>query len=285
MIGRLVVFVFLLAVPASAAVTLPWSTTFNCTAITQSDVGWPGCDGMSSYGGWTSGNGGKEEITASANYSGGGGGKGQRHEISNGTNSNSGSLVTNFNNPSTEIYVRWYFRFQAGLQVSSNTSPHKMLYWNDCTGNGGGCYFAMGPNVVRMTVAGTNYDNGSTWGFNDLMGGSTSDGQWHWVELHVKRVSGSGNDIAEAWFDGVQRLNRTNVTFNGTTAGFDGAIIPENGAFVTSPTNQDNYEDIDDIAIQTTGPIGALGGGGSSSGSHPSGGVKMAPMLNLRRGS
>lgn len=26
-------------------------------------------------------------------------------------------------------------------------------------------------------------------------------------------------------------------------------------------------------------------GGGSSSGSHPSGGVKMAPMLNLRRGS
>lgn len=254
---------------AYASVTLPFSTTYDCVEQQQADGTWVTCDGMSSYGGWTAANGGKEQITTAANYSGGGGGRGQRHWISNGTNSNSGSVVTSFTNPSTEIYIRWYVRFQSGLDLGSAGSPHKLLYWNDCTGNAGGCYFAINDTTVRLSVAGANYDNGGTWGWQDWMGGTTADGNWHWIELHVHRVSGSGNDVVEAWFDGTKRLDRSNVTFNGNAGGFDGAIIPENGAFVVSPTNIDMYEDIDDLAIQTTGPIGALsggGGGGSSTG-------------------
>lgn len=254
-----------------AGVTIPFTTTYDCVEQDQNDVGWPNCDGLGQAGSWTATNGGVEQITSSANYASGGGGRGQRHWISNGTNFLSGSIDVDIDNPSTELYVRWYVRFQSGLALGSSSSPHKILYFtgSTCTGRPGGCYFAISTVGARITM-GTNYDNGDAWGWNDMMGGSNSaDGQWHWFEIHVKRNSGAGDDVAQLWVDGTLRLDRNDVSFGGDTSGFTSFRLPENGAFVVSPTSIDMYEDIDDLAIQTTGPIGALGsggGGGSSTG-------------------
>lgn len=244
-----------------AAVTLPFSTTYDCAEQQQADGTWVTCDGLSSSGGWTTSNGAKEAITTSANYSSGGGGRGQRHWIGDGTNNNSGSIHVGINSPPQVMYVRFYFRYQSGISMSGGS--HKILYFtgSDCSGNAGGCYFAFeGTGNFRLTVAGSNYDNGSTWGWNDLHGGASSDGNWHWVEVMVNRTAGT----AKAWFDGTLRLDQSSVTYGGSGAGFSGFELPENAVVSTGGT--DKFEDIDDLAIQTTGPIGALSGGGSGGG-------------------
>lgn len=253
-----------------ASVTLPFTTTYNCAEQQQADGTWVTCDGLNSFGGWTTSLGAKEQITTAANYSGGGGGRGQRHWIHDGKNDNSGSVSYSITNAGTELYIRWYFRFQTGLGLGPTTGPHKMLYFNPCANNGGGCYFALADTTVRLTVAANNFDNGATWGFNNMMGGSTSDGNWHWVELHVKKISNTGADgIVEAWFDGVKRLDRNNVVFNsggsdpGPLGSFDGFTLPENGEFSIAG-GVDKFEDLDDVAIRSTGPIGALSGSGGT---------------------
>lgn len=254
---------------AWAAVDLPFSTTFNCAEQAQGQVGtWVTCDGMSSYGGWTTSPGSVgEQITSAANHAAGGGGRGQRHWIGDGLNNNSGSIRINFNTPGNELWIRWYFRHESGLIIPIDDSGQKMLYFTgaggSCAGNTGGCYFLLGKTTSRLTVSGTNYFSTVPFGSEDLWGGTSSDGQWHWVELHVKKVSTSGADgIVQAWYDGVLRLDRSDVIFGGDlSTGFTGFTIPENARFTTIGGNE-MYQDIDDIEIRTTGPIGPLGGGG-----------------------
>ena len=57
---------------------------------------------------------------------------------------------------------------------------------------------------------------------------------------------------------GVLRLDESNVDFRSPYGGFGGFVIPSNGLFATVG-GLDMYEDIDDVKIQTTGPIGCIG--------------------------
>ena len=80
---------------ASAAINLPWSTTYNCPDWAQSNGLYNvNCDGLTGFGDWTCNNGDgtirEEQITAAANYPSGGGGKGQRHWLGDGVNNISG---------------------------------------------------------------------------------------------------------------------------------------------------------------------------------------------------
>jgi len=244
---------YLLPASAMATINLPFSTTYDCAEQDQNDAGWVTCDGISKELD-SHPSGCPEAITTSANYSSGEGGRGQRHWMNSGTNSNSGNLAYSFSQVS-ELFVRWYVRFESGVDLGSSSSPHKILYFNGTgCGHGGGCYFAISDSTIRLTNAGNNFTNGNTWGWTDMMGGSTADGNWHWFEAHV-----TTGGVAQLYVDGTLRLDRSDVSYG--SSGFSKFSLPSNGDFDHSGCKA---EDIDEVAIQTTGPIGAFGGASPS---------------------
>ncbi len=207
----------------------------------------------------------QELITSTANYSGGNGGKGQRHWLGDGENNNSGGTIIGFNTGQTEIWVRWYMRFQTGF-AWAGYSGFKILYLLEpsrATLN----YFmvAKGSNTFTYsTQVGDhlNWENTDAgWQQTFCGGGTTSDGSWHCIELHLKSETGVGtNDgILQWWADGVLKGNFNNVNHGFTSGGKTiGAILigsnskyPDNGLVPY-------YVDYDDIAISTTGYIGPI---------------------------
>ncbi|MFZ5468698.1 MAG: MYXO-CTERM sorting domain-containing protein [Myxococcota bacterium] len=240
------------------AISLPFSTTYDC-AEQQAYTPSLSCDGLSWYGAWTTQAGANEQVTSAANYPDGGGGRGQRHWIGNGLNQNSGSILYDF--PATnEVYVRWYVRWQPGLATTSGSSGQKVLYFagNGC-GNGGGCYFDIQGAALRTVVAGRPYTT-TTYGWNALNGGvNSSTGAWSCFEIHVKSETApdAGNGVAQWWIDGTLRHDHRTVSFGNSATGFNFFILPENANVVTV-SGQDMYNDIDDVIVQTTGPIGCI---------------------------
>jgi hypothetical protein len=76
------------------------------------------------------------------------------------------------------------------------------------------------------------------------------------MEFHVKNeTNGLNNGVAQVWVDGVQRLNVTNIDFKGSN-GFNGFELPENHQFRTLNPAVDMYQDLDDVVVSATGPIG-----------------------------
>lgn len=247
----------LLPVSALAAINLPFSTTYNCAEQQQGSTNpfWVTCDGIAKYGDWTTASGSKEAITTAANYSGGGGGRGQRHWIGNGTSggSNSGTVWYSFSTSQSEIYMRWYVRPAAGLNMEG--AGMKMAYFkNQCTQDS----FSMEPGQIRYVVNGTPV-GATKFGWDSWMPGGISDGAWHWFEIHLKRQNpNNANGTMEWWIDGVLRASAYNITFSGACTGYDGLELPSNHNFITVG-GLDQPFDIDDVAIRTTGPIGPLG--------------------------
>lgn len=250
----LAIIFFLIWSNAHAAITLPFSTTFDCAEQDQSSGGWVDCDGLSAAGAHTTSLGAESQITSAANYSLGGGGRGHRYWIGPGSNNNSGGIDFELAIPQTELYIRWYVRWESGLDLDDS---QKVLY-----SIGGGSatevYFDLGDNndMVRVVSSGDVIAFADGFGWSDLNGGSdASDGAWHCFEVRIKNNAVAGTDVVTWWIDGVQRLNATNVSFN------------SNDAIVVFgvPSNQrahnfsgDKFNDTDDFAVRTTGPIGCL---------------------------
>ena len=118
--------------------------------------------------------------------------------------------------------------------------------------------FEFEQNTMRTIVAGTPY--ATNFGWNQVHGGTNSaDGNWHCFEVHVKSetASGAGNGISQWWSDGDLRHDVRNVTFGNSSSGFNGFALPENGNFATV-NGADMYNDIDDVVVSTTGPIGCI---------------------------
>lgn len=241
------------------AVTLPWSTSYNCSETDQFQAGWPNCDGLGLWGLWTAGGKG-EQITTAANNPSGGGGRGQRQWNGDGSNVVSGGAKIDFS-PVTEIYVRWYMRYQLGYKWGS-LSYDKILYYHD----GRNIPEFYGGNYWNFYAAGTNHTIANA-GFSTANGGPTGDGKFHCYEIHQKINPGTGDDIGEFWLDGVYKGKVTGFDYSRP---FDGFGIGENQANPANGTTA--YVDFDDVAIQTTGPIGCLGGTAP-----PSGGATTPP--------
>lgn len=235
-----------------AAVSSPWSTTYNCAEWTQSS-GAPSCDGLQSYGSWTCNPGAKEEqITAAANNPNGGGGRGQRQWVGDGANVNSGGLKISFLSAYSELWVRWYMRYQNGFKWNPLIYD-KILYFNPGESRAvvPEWYGADQSNV--WTFSGQNYTGSGGW--TTIMGGSASDGQWHAYEVHLKMDTNGSNGTAEMWIDGIKRVSHTNVNF-GTQSGWTYFVIGENQS---SPNNGGCfYVDFDDISVSITGYIGLI---------------------------
>jgi hypothetical protein len=238
-----------------AAVTLPWSTTYNCADWNQySDP--LNCDGLSKSGAWTTKSGHYEQITADANYPDGAGGKGQRHWIGDGQNNCSGSVKVNFNTPQPELWIRYYIRYQTGFKWAS-LGYQKLLYFDNGT-----LVEPHGWDSLNI-YKGTNHLSDHGWWdtmykygpIDPATGHRISDGSWHCMEWHLRVSDGLG----EAWTDGVKYLSVSGIDYGSDFTGFK---FPENE---NNPNNgQDMYMDLDDLAISNTGPIGPLQGKGAA---------------------
>jgi hypothetical protein len=113
-----------------------------------------------------------------------------------------------------------------------------------------------------------------TFGWDELMvngadhgdGHKEADGEWHYMEIHVKYESSLGvpDGEAEMWVDGNLIVSDSSVEF-GSTSGALGFQAPNNqdSPGVTSEMTLDH----DDYALSTTGYIGPLGGGGGDTSS------------------
>ncbi|HJX18604.1 MAG TPA: hypothetical protein VJ437_10455 [Acidiferrobacterales bacterium] len=254
---------------AQAAVTLPWSTTYNCPDWTQSDglYGVVNCDDLSGAGGWTCDNGDntvrEEQIAAAANYPSGGGGKGQRHWLGDGITNNSGSMRIALTTLEPEIWIRWYIRYEHGFTWNSLVTQ-KLLYINSAGPNAVVVHFAWSDELqISSRDYGGYYASGPGNGWNTIMaaggtdarGNKMSDGKWHLYEIHLKTDTNGTDGIAEMWVDGIRRVAVTNANFGARGFNYVGigenAIDPLNGRCMAV--------DYDDIAIRTTGPIGPVG--------------------------
>lgn len=246
-----VIFTLLSLTKVSAAVNLPWTTTFDCVDWEQ---GQPlSCDGFTQWGDWTC-NGDKTAITGDANYSGGYGGRGARFYAGDGVNVNSCGLRVVFNSLQPEIWVRWYMRYEVGFQWSPLVYD-KWLYFDAGTNHSVVAQWYGSDEVNIWSCAEGNHMSADNKGWSSTMGGLTSDGQWHFYEVHLKMDTNGSNGIGEIWVDGVRSLLATDIYY-GTVGGWDcfhfysNQRIPNNG--------RNMYVDFDDVAVSNTGYIGPI---------------------------
>jgi len=267
------IFCFLITSPniGLAGVDLPWSTTFNCMdgdphwcqaiGLNAGDVN---CDNME--GALQSTIEGKETcIESGANNKYGDGGYGMRNWYESGKNHNTGTMLINLNSVQTELWVRWYIKYQNGFKWST-LQQHKLLY------------FDMGENdQFQPDLAGFDkfgfsiyfdpwdYRSSTDWGWDKMMekggddnqGHKTSDGEFHCLEVHTKCESGpsAGDGIAQFWYEGTLVIDRNDVNW-GWPCGWHRIQIPANADAPDVDTAM--YVDIDDISISNTGYIGPI---------------------------
>lgn len=243
-----------------ADVNLPWSTTYNCGEWTQLlglDIGLVNCDGLKGMLASLTAAGSAEQITSAANYSGGGGGRGQRHWIGQARDSdNSGGLRIDLNTPQTELWIRWYMRYETGFLGHGMNS--KWLYIN--------------PGELHAVYMGY-YNNDQTYfhpngypgnvvsavgtGWDTVQGGATSDGRWHLYEVHLKLDTNGADGVAEMWIDEAQIISQKDIDFRNPT-GWTYVVIGSNQKVTGNP--RDMYIDYDDVEISNTGYIGPING-------------------------
>ncbi|MBI5643652.1 MAG: heparin lyase I family protein [Deltaproteobacteria bacterium] len=257
----LVSFSFLVPALSDAAVSLPWSTTFNCSDWSQSSGTLSNCDGVVNYGAWTCSNGDgtrkEEQITSLANNPGGAGGKGQRHWKGDGSNNNSGGLSVSLTSAQKELWIRWYMRYEKGFKWSPLTYD-KILYIHTSSSGTDAIPEWYGSDSFNIYAqGGTGHVRCSTCGWSTTMGGTVSDGLWHSYEVHIKMDTNGSNGVAEAWVDDTKVLTNSAVNF-GTKSGWQSFLI---GSNQYSPSNgKCMATDFDDIAVSNTGKIGPVGG-------------------------
>lgn len=251
---------------AWGAVSIPWSTTFNCGEWKTTDgisVGTVNCDGMAGWGEWycTTDSPSKEEsITSAANHSSGDGGRGQRHWVGSGNNDVTGGLTWSFTSDQPELWIRWYMRYETGFSWNSLTSEKWWildLFEGELATPG---YFGTDRTTVQtIRTPPQYYSDGPNDGWATVMGGATGDGLWHLYEVHLKMDTDGTNGVAEMWIDETKILAHTNIDW-GTTSGWGGFQPWASNAGIDVANARCYYQDFDDIAISNTGYIGPLAG-------------------------
>jgi hypothetical protein len=209
----------------------------------RSDVGRSLDNTTSGGNGW--------DVFASANNPGGVGGLGYRHYRGDGQNNNSGGIKIILPSSESEIWVRFYMRFQLGFAWASGTPGYtKDHYWEDIIfGHQGGGW---GIHLLNGSV---NVPGSIDW--QDTQGGATGDGEWHCYEYHVKAGT-AGNSLIEVWVDNVQSLS---TTAHNVVASMGEFKLGENQFDVNDPGGNDFYTDYDDIVISDSGRVGPLEAG------------------------
>lgn len=203
-----------------------------------------------------------------------------------------GSFVT--------MYFRWYVKYSSNWQWSGVATKHEeftlsngalgdtpMLGWtgdiNTCgvsgpTGPAKATIFMYTSSIYALEYCGfpRNVSDTPTVGQN----------QWYCLEAKVtaNTSAGANNGSIQFWIDDVEVLNHSGFdTFSNGTSRINGTLL--SGYWNNSQAHGLMYRWEDDWVLSTS-RIGCLaGGGGSISGSNPSGAKGMSPRINLRRGN
>jgi len=246
------------------AVSILWSTTFDCDEWLHTGGPEPDCDDLRYASDKRTGT----QITTAANYPGGGGGRGLRQYLGDGTNNQTSGLRFSFP-ASDEIWIRWYMRYESGFKWTGNWPGYDKWLYID-SGQSDCCIPEWDGDEVNLhsCISGNNKNDNAHWQM--IMGGTTGDGEWHCYEIHVKQAGSNG--IGEMWIDGVRYLNWTNTNYG--SGSFTTCVIgsncmtPNNGSSGSARegtlTNA-GYVDFDDVVISNTGYIGPIGSGSSDS--------------------
>ncbi len=246
----------LLAIPnLSNAVILPWSMNFDsCPDYNDSNNGqaWPlGACGLSENGNDNQScpTGGNiwSQLNASGQNAYDAPGKGFRVSIGDGDNNGSTRFYTSLDQPYTELWVRWYMRYQAGFQWSGGSPQYQKLIYLDV----GGSYSVIEWLGNGFGIGRANNNYVVPYGWQNIFGGVGSDGLWHAYEAHLKMDTNGSNGVLDFWVDGIYRGGLTNINYGTTTwSGYlefaTNQNAPANGTCM--------FNDWDDIAIQATTP-------------------------------
>ena len=196
-----------------------------------------------------------------------GSGKGFRGWHSDTTNSHTSWFTTSVTHSSNELWIRIYHRWQSGTRLGSGYI--KMLYMNEL-GPTPNILLEMDTGGMRFLNPGAVVANFRSGGWNDIFPSGVSDGNWHCFEYYFRTGS---NGAFSYWVDDVLKGSSTGISVPSITGGLSFRV--NNSGFSNGTCM---YEDMDDIAISTTGRIGPLGGGGGGETLRP-----RRPRRTLRR--
>lgn len=184
--------------------------------------------------------------------------------VADGTNTYSGTYTVDFGSELKEFWFRWYIKYEKGFSWSS-LGYDKLLYlYPDAYSNMNGgiaLIFGDGYNNTRLAQMPTQSDGtgslqAAPYGWEDIMGGTSSDGNWHSMEVHFKSDTNGKDGIWEMWVDGNLVWKRTDVNYN--QKGISWLIWYSNQS---SPSNNGcAYVWLDDLAVSTNGYIGPIDG-------------------------
>jgi hypothetical protein len=253
-----------------------FSTTFDIAEWTQGgglDPA-PTGDDINRFGDWTTDQGGVAQIVAAANHASGAGGRGMRHKWGNandGDNDTSGGLAllgdTSPLSGKTHIWVRYYCRWESGMQWGGGGSPS---YTKDLDIQSSGSRTIFGHQNGAWGLwqeTGTTYPLTSSWTWVDMMGGGTSDGNWHLMEFELGQNTGGANTgVARIWIDDTLRGEDTTCDINVQTWSVIHTMVNANSVRNASGLTvngggaaKDWTIDIDDFAISDSARIGPIG--------------------------
>ncbi|MCB2141301.1 hypothetical protein KQH27_01180 [bacterium] len=239
-----------------AEVTLPLITTFDCEESSQykGDL----CDGLQWGGAWYFEDY-RTQITDLANNKDGLGGRGARFWLGDGRAVNTGTIAVEFPGNQKEVWIRWYMRYEKGFQWDP-LQFHKHLYINTGVLSASVIPEFYGDRKYTMVAQKTsNYyqvmtDEGHGW--EDIMGGSVSDGEWHCYEIHLKMDTGNSDGIGQLWIDGALRVSNDGVDWSNGDS-----IVQQGWTYFTFTSNSYSpgngkgmYVDYDDIAVYNLTP-------------------------------
>ena len=290
----LILFLFLFINEGYAASTTLFSTSFvGCSSdVNYSSDGWACGTSPANilYNNTNAGvctSSGYQQVSLAANYPGGGGGRGWRRYVCGGPNGSvspaTGSLMLNIPNHVSEFWLRFYTRWETGYAWDNAAATgfpagldfQKVLYIRPLSGNSGAVMDLTHADGMNMSAQDGQGRTGSTTfaancsacGWNTLNPNGTSgtyganhgDNSWHAIEIHIKDQSGSGtrDGVWELWIDGVLKSSQNDINWStGSPVGISSIQFMINHISTSHTTPK--YNDIDDIAISTTGYIGLV---------------------------
>lgn len=234
----------------AGSVSLPWSTTFACDEWVHTGSS-PTCNDLAVASDSRTGT----KITLDADYHEGDGGRGMRQYLGDGNNNQTSGLYITFSAQS-EVWIRWYMRYEYGFAWSNAGGYPLYDKWLYIYGGAGNLVPEFDGNEINVwsSYSGNHHSASANW--STVNGGITGDGQWHLYEVHIDSTSTSGT--VELWIDEVRHLNVQNYSFS-STGGYSRIVI---GSNCNSPDNGSppGYVDFDDVAVSNTGYIGPIKG-------------------------
>jgi len=150
----------------------------------------------------------------------------------------------------TQIYVRWYERYQSGWIWSGN--GQKILFYNVVNPEA--------PWHTKVSFGSSNVELDVQGGFSTFSSFSYATDTWYCLEVRVKRDSGSSDGEWQMWVDGVEKANVTGIPSVPNGGLFNHILISgyyNAGGSTPNGVPQQQFRWIDALVVSTQ-PIGCL---------------------------